>query len=164
MNNDLWGAPFDSEYEAFVLEVRNLILPIMEAVQKYGLKKRNLNKFRKRVDKFYANVIVGSHYKSELAIKYQTRFVRYRESLFTFLEQDGIPWQNNTAERAIRHLVVQEKISGTFYASLMPEYLRLLEIKQTCRFQEVSFLRFLMSGEKDIDNFKTSKSRSIRPK
>jgi hypothetical protein len=38
--------------------------------------------------------------------------VRYRESLFRFLEQDGIPWNNNTAKRAIRHLAVQRKISG----------------------------------------------------
>ena len=36
-----------AEYEEFVLEVRNLIVPIMEAVQKYGLKRRHLNKFEK---------------------------------------------------------------------------------------------------------------------
>ena len=43
---------------------------------------------------------------------YQKRFDRYRDSLFTFLTQDGIPWENNMAERAIRQLAVQRKISG----------------------------------------------------
>lgn len=160
MNNDLWGSPFDSEYEAFVLEVRNLILPIMEAVQRYGLKKRNLNKFRKAIDKFYVEVISGKHYKSELALKYQARFARYRESLFTFLEQDGIPWHNNMAERAIRHLAIQRKISGSFFETTTHHYLLLLGIMQTCRFQDKPLLKFLLSGEKDVNNFK--KPRPIR--
>lgn len=164
MNNDLWGTPFDSEYEKLVLEVRNLIIPIMEAIQKYGSKKRNLNKFRRLIEKFYDKVIIDRHYKSELAIKYQKRFIRYRESLFVFLEYDGIPWNNNRAESAIRHIAIQRKISKVFSKSVTHHYLLLLGIRQTCRFQEVSFLRFLMSGEKDIDNFKASKSRSIRPK
>ena len=62
-------------------------------------------------------------------------------------------WHNNTAEGALRHLVVQEKISGFFYESLVPDYLLLLGIRQTCRFQGKSFLRFLFSEEKDIDKF-----------
>jgi hypothetical protein len=33
------------------------------------------------------------------------------------------------------------------------QYLRLLGIAQTCRFQRKSFLAFLLSGEKDIDWF-----------
>src|SRR6266566_6110200 len=49
LNDDLWKHPFDSEYESFVSEVRNLIIPMMEAVQKYGLKKRHLQKFMQHV-------------------------------------------------------------------------------------------------------------------
>ena len=98
-------------------------------------------------------------YKSELVSKYQERFVRYQASLFTFLEQDGIPWQNNTAERALRHLTIQEKISGYFHESLMPDYLRLLGIRQACRFQGKSFFKFLFSGETDIDQFQRSRRR-----
>src|SRR4030095_10446007 len=81
------------------------------------------------------------------------------ESLFTFLEYDGIPWENNTAERALRHLTVQEKISGFFYKSLMPDYLRLLGIRQTCRFQGKSFFKFLFSGETDLDRFEARKRK-----
>lgn len=132
-------------------------MPILDAVEKYGSKTRYLDKFRKLVDRFYRTTIVGRTYRSELARIYQKRLQRYRHSLFTFLEYDGIPWNNNMAERAIRHLAVQRKISGTFFASVAPQYLLLLGLAQTCRFQGKSVLKFLLSGEKDIDSFKAAK-------
>ena len=154
LNDDLWLYPFDSQYETFVSEVRNLIIPIMEAVQKYGLKKRHLQKFMKRVSAFYVRTITGKRYTSELVIKYQKRFIRYRDSLFTFLQHDGIPWHNNTAERALRHIAKQQQISMNFHEAATHEYLRLLGIKQTCRFQNKSFFQFLLSRERDIDQFR----------
>ncbi|PZO43553.1 MAG: IS66 family transposase [Shackletoniella antarctica] len=157
INDDLWESPFDTEYEAFVLEIKKLILPIFEAVDKYGLKRRHLRKFGKGVDRFYKNNIQDKIYHSELAIKYQKRFERYREGLFTFLEHDSVPWHNNTAERALRHIAIQRKISGFFFESGATSYLTLLGITQTCRFQEKSFLKFLISGEKNVDAFKSPK-------
>jgi predicted RecB family nuclease len=157
LNDDLWLHPFDSEYETFVSEVRNLIIPMMEAVQKYGLKKRHLQKFMKHVSTFYTRTITGKYYTSELVIKYQKRFERYRDSLFTFLEYDGIPWHNNTAERALRHITKQQQISLNFHEAATHEYLRLLSMKQTCRFQNKSFFRFLLSREIDIDQFEEGK-------
>jgi hypothetical protein len=163
INNDLSASPFDTEYAAFVQEVKNVMVPIMEAIQKYGLKKYHLSKFTKHVAIFYNKVIEQTYYKSELCLKYQQRFLRYREPLFTFLACDGIPWHNNTAESAIRHLPLQERISGVFHTSVIREYLILLGIRQTCRFQEKSFLKFLLSGEQDVDTFKgSSKNTTIR--
>ncbi|MBI3966844.1 MAG: IS66 family transposase [Chloroflexi bacterium] len=159
LNEDLWRAPFDTEFEAFVLAVRDLLVPILEAAHRYGLRRRHLGKFRKRVDRFYHQVIIGRSYRSDLTRTYQKRFQRYRSSMFTFLEYDGIPWNNNMAERAIRHLAIQRKISGSFFASVAPQYLLLLGLAQTCRFQDKSLLKFLLSGEKDIDQFKAAKRR-----
>ena len=159
LNNDLWRRPFDTELETFVLDVRDLLVPILEAANKYGLKKRNLRKFTKSVDSFYRRVITSRVYRSEPVRTYQKRFQRYRQSLFTFLEYDGIPWNNNMGERALRHLTVQRKISGSFYESLAPAYLLLLGLAQTCRFQDKSLLKFLLSGEKDLDAFKPTKRR-----
>ncbi|MDJ0573010.1 MAG: IS66 family transposase [Pleurocapsa sp. MO_192.B19] len=156
LNDDLWKNPFDTDFEAFVLEVKNLILPILETVEKYGLKHRHLRKFQKNVDKFYNNTINRTYY-SELILKYQKRFERYKGSLFTFLEQDFIPWNNNMAERAIRHLAVQRKISGSFSNSGASAYLTLLGVMQTCKFQNKSLLKFLLSQQKDIDQFKESR-------
>lgn len=162
LNNDLWSNPFDVEFEDFVSKVKNLLVPIMETIQKYGLKKRNLNKFRKTIDRFYVNTIIDNSYKSDFCSKYQERFIKYRESLFTFLEHDSILWHNNPAENALRAITLQFDISMVLHKSVIEEYLVLLGIKQTCRFQDKSFLKFLLSKEKDVDLFKVSKSRKIR--
>jgi hypothetical protein len=157
LNEDIWRSPFDAELESFVLKVRDLLVPILDAAWRCGLKTRHLTKFMKSVDQFYAESIDSKVYRSEVIQPYQKRFKRYRHGLFTFLEEDGIPWNNNMAERAIRHIAVQRKISGSFFASVAPQYLMLLGLAQTCRFQDKSLLKFLLSGEKDIDVFKASK-------
>jgi hypothetical protein len=125
-----------------------------------GYKRRNLHKHQHTVDRFFKNVIDGQEYKCEITQTYQKRFIRYRESLFRFLSEDGIPWNNNMAERAIRHLAIQRKISGSFFKRVAEHYLLLLGIAQSCRFQGKSFLAFLLSKEKDIDGFKEKR----RPK
>ena len=160
LNDDLWKAPFDYELEEFSLAFQSLLVPILETVDRYGLKVRHLRKFQKEVDRFYQKNVFGKEYSSELASKFQKRFQRYRDSLFLFLTFDGIPWNNNTAERAIRQLAVQRKISQTFFKQVAPQYLLLLAIAQTCRFQEKSFLKFLLSRELDVDQFR--KSRRIK--
>jgi predicted RecB family nuclease len=161
LNDDLWASPFDAEFEGFILAVRDLLVPMIEAVQGRAAKARRLTKFLPAVEAFYARHIIDAPYKSEVTQKYQKRFERYRDSMFTFLSLDGIPWNNNTAERGIRHLAVQRKISGSFFEGAIPNYLLLLGIAQTCRFQEKSFLKFLMSGGLDVDAFRPGKRLRI---
>jgi transposase-like protein len=159
LNEDLWDNPFNAEFEAFVLDVRNLILPILEAASEYGLKKRNLGKFKKTVARFYDKAIYKRIYESDVTRTYQKRFERYRESLFLFLEHDNIPWNNNMAERAIRELAVQRKVAGSFFKRVAPQYLLLLGLAQTCRFQGKSFLKFLLARQRDVDAFQATKGR-----
>jgi hypothetical protein len=157
INDDLWKAPFDKELETFAVAVQSLLVPILEAVARFGLKAHHLRKFGKDVERFYQKNITGREYTSEYAVKYQKRFDRYCDNLFTFLTQDNIPWENNMAERAIRQLAVQRKISGSFYKRVASQYLVLLAISQTCRFQRKSFLKFLLSKETDVDSFRRTK-------
>jgi hypothetical protein len=154
LNDDLWASPFNAEFEGFVLAVRDLLVPMIEAVQEGATKARRLAKFLPTVDAFYASHITNVSCKFEVTQKYQKRFERYRDSLFTFLSLDGIPWNNNTAERGLRQLAVQRKISGAFFEGPVSNYLRLLGIAQTCRFQDKSFLKFLLSGGMNVDAFK----------
>jgi len=167
LNDDLWSNPFNLEFETFVFEVKNLLLPIFQAVETYGLKRRHLHKFHTSVERFYKQHIVDRTYMSEATIKFQKRFLRYRDTLFTFLDEDNIPWQNNTAERALRHIAVQRKISGSFFEKSTHHFLLLLGIAQTCQFQDKSFLKFLLSKELDTDAFKSPKhiqtSRPVSP-
>jgi predicted RecB family nuclease len=160
INDDLWKAPFDKELEGFAVEVQSLLVPMLEAVDRFGLKAWHLRRFLKDVERFYDKNITGREYRSEAAETYRKRFDRYRGSLFTFLSEDGIPWENNMAERAIRQLAVQRKISGSFFKRSAGHYLLLLAISQTCRFQGKSFLKFLLSKETDVDSFR--RARPVR--
>jgi hypothetical protein len=159
MNDDVREAPFDAELETFVLAVKDLIIPIMESIQRYGLRTRHLHRFTQQVATFYDKHIVNHHYRSELALKYQKRFLRYRASLFTFLAYDNVPWHNNTAGWALRHVAKQRDISMIFSESVTQDYLVLLGIRQTCRFQGKSFFKFLFSGETDLEQFAARKRK-----
>jgi len=104
--------------------------------------------------------VIDKKYKSDLVMTYQKRFIRYQNSLFTFLTEDGIPWHNNTAERAIRPFAIQRDISKSpLHDSATHDYLTLLGIRQTCRFQGKSFFKFLFSGETDLHNFESRKRK-----
>jgi Transposase IS66 family len=157
LNDDLRKSPFDTELEGFVSAVRSLIVPIFETMDKVGLKARRLHKYRKSIDRFYRGRIIGKTYRSDLVATYQKRFAKYRDKLFVFIDRDDVPWNNNMAERALRHIAVQRKISGSFGKQGILPYLLLLGVTQSCRFQNKSLLQFLVSGKKDIDLFKGQK-------
>jgi hypothetical protein len=99
-------------------------------------------------------MITGQTLVRETTARYRKRFERYKDSLFSFIDNDGVPWHNNAAERALRHLAVQRKISGAFSEKGASDYLRLLAIAQTCRFQRKSFLRFLLSRSTSVDEYR----------
>src|SRR5204862_6775326 len=96
-------------------------------------------------------------YQSEAARKYQKRLNKYREKAFTFLDHDGVPWNNNNAENAIKLFASRRRILGaTSTEKGLRDYLVFLSIYQTCRRKNLSFLRFLRSGYLDIDTFATA--------
>ena len=160
MNDDLWKNPFNIEFEDFVASVRDLLVPILADVQKFGLKAYHLRKHLARVERFYTLTIQAASTDHELVTKYRKRFERYNKSMFTFLDTDCVSWNNNSAERALRHFAVQRKISGAFTSRGAKEYLRLLGISQSCRFQNKSFLGFLLSGLLELDHYEQKQRRT----
>lgn len=113
LNDDLRKSPFDAELADFVSSVRSLIVPIFGTMDEMGLKVRRLRKYRKSVDRFYRERIVGKTYRSDLVATYQKRFAKYQDKLFVFIDRDDVPWNNSMAERALRHIAVQRKIFGS---------------------------------------------------
>jgi hypothetical protein len=82
------------------------------------------------------------------------RLMKYRHKLFTFLNHDGIPWNNNNAEFAIKQFAYyRERVGASLAESGLHDYLVLLSIGQTCRYKGVDFLHFLLSKEQDLDAF-----------
>jgi hypothetical protein len=41
LNDDLWKNPFNTEFEDFVAQFRDLLIPILADAQKYGLRAYN---------------------------------------------------------------------------------------------------------------------------
>lgn len=128
----------------------DLLRTIIETIDKYGLKKRHLNKHKKDVDKFY-RMLCNKSWESEIAIKFKERFQKQRGKLFLFLDKDGVPWNNNNAEHAFKHFSTYRRdTNGVFTEEGLQRYLILLSIYETCKYQGVNFLDFLLSKEKNI--------------
>jgi hypothetical protein len=71
----------------------------MEDVSRFGIKTYHLRKHQARVEDFYRRFTDGEQSEHEFVAKYQKRFGRFKDSLFTFLRYDSVPWNNNSAER-----------------------------------------------------------------
>jgi hypothetical protein len=163
INDDLCKQPFNEEMKEISRKFASLLRLIVESVDRFGLRTRHLRKHRPAVDRFF-NEILGRTYETEVACGYQKRLAKNRERLFTFLDHDGIPWNNNNAEHAIKAFARLRNIfGGTSTVKGMQEYLILLSISETCKNKGVSFLDFLLSGESDVNRFSGRARRSPSP-
>jgi len=71
--------------------------------------------------------------------------------LLEFLKDDGIPWNNNNAENAIKLFASRRKVMGTLFTGRgIKDYLLLLSLYQTLRYRGLGFWKFLLSGETDL--------------
>lgn len=90
--------------------------------------------------------------------------LKNREKLFTFIEHDGVGWNNNLAENSIRKFAYyREDHPGRLQESGLKDYLVLLSLYQTCRYRGASFLKFLLSRETDMDAFRQGGRRKTPP-
>ena len=146
LNDDLLKQPFNEELKELVREFATLLKPIVETVDRFGLKAHFLRKHKVFVERFYKK-LSKCDYQSEIAAYYKKRFEKNRDKLFTFLDYDGIPWNNNNAEHAIKAFATLRKvIGGSSTETGIREYLILLSICETCKYNGINFLDFLRSG------------------
>jgi Transposase IS66 family len=129
------------------------------ALQERGVKQRcrKDTKHLPSVKRFYRQ-ISESNLQSERAAKVKERLEKNRDKLFTFLSYDGVPWNNNNAEHAVKPFAkLRHIIGGVTTEKGLRDYLVLLSLCQTCKYIGVDFLDFLRSGEKDIHAFADSR-------
>jgi hypothetical protein len=159
LNELVLDFPFDEELRRIVLGFGDLLRRILETIDRWGLKRRFLSKHHADVERFYRQ-IARTGYQSEGALKCKDRFEKNRGNLFTFLRYDGIPWNNNNAEHAIKAFArFRRLIAGLSSPKGIEDSLTLLSVRQTCKYSGVDFLDFLRSGEKDIEVFAQIKHR-----
>jgi hypothetical protein len=153
VNEDLLKNPFDQELREVATLFGKLIRSIIETVDRVGLKSRYLIKHKNDANAFI-NGLTKKSFESEIAEKYSKRIVKNQSKLFTFLDHDGVPWNNNNAEHAIKYFAKYRNLTnGRVTAPGLRSYLILLSMYQTCRYKEIQFLDFLLSKERDIDHF-----------
>jgi Transposase IS66 family len=158
-NDELLNHPFDERLKRLVTDFVGLVKPMVETVDRHGLKKRFLAKHRTFVEQFYKRLDSGFG-ASEATNKVIERLKKNRDKLFTFLDFDGVPWNNNNAEHAIKAFAALRRvIGGNATERGLRDFLILLSICQTCKFKNVDFLEFLRSGFRNVDDFAVSKRR-----
>jgi hypothetical protein len=164
INDDLLKQPFNDEMKDIARAFADLLRPIVDSIDRYGLKARHLRKHHAAVDRFYTR-LEGSDLKTELATGYQRRFKKNRDRLFTFLDRDGVPWNNNNAEHAIKAFVrLRNVIRGTSSVKGIREYLILLSVAETSKCKGVSVLDFFRSQRTDVDDFIARPTASLVPR
>jgi hypothetical protein len=159
LNDDLLNYPYDEELKQVIRNFAELLRSMVETIDQHGLKKHFLRKHLKSVERFYRR-IEKADLRSEAVLKWKERFEKNRGKLFTFLEHDDVPWNNNNAEHAIKAFAaLRDVMQGSSTEKGIQDYLTLLSICQTCKYQGLDFLDFLRSGEKDIEKFAESRRR-----
>ncbi|MFI5387554.1 MAG: IS66 family transposase, partial [Fimbriimonadales bacterium] len=153
VNDDVFHNPFDEYLKQLAQKLVGVLKPVIDTIDKFGLTQRHLHKHKDDVARFF-RFLSAQVYQSEVARKYQKRLQKNRDKLFVFLDHDGVPWNNNNAENAIKLFASRRRILGASSSERgLKDYLVFLSIYQTCRRKNLSFLRFLRSGHLDIDTF-----------
>jgi len=80
-----------------------------------------------------------------------SKLIKNKGNLFTFLDYNNAPWNNNIAEHAIRAFVKLRNAMGTSTAKGTTEYAIILSVQQTLKYRNMDFLKFLLSEDRNID-------------
>jgi predicted RecB family nuclease len=151
INEDLHKNPFDDELKEIAGRFGALLREIVETIDAHGLKARHLRKHTKSAVGFIDHV-VAMNCATEAGLALKKRIEKNRDKLFTFLDYDGVPWNNNNAEHAVRAFTRLRNAIGTSTPKGTREYATLLSIQQTLRYRGMGFLEFMRSGRMEIDN------------
>jgi hypothetical protein len=154
LDDDLVHNPFNDQFKVLAQGFGALLRPIIETIDCYGLKRRHLAKHKREVDRFLTS-IEALKPDSELVEKYRNRFLKYWPKMFTFLDFDGVPWNNNNAEHAIKRFAkYRRNADGCYTERSLKEYLVLASVLETCEFNKVNVLKFILSKETTLDGLR----------
>ena len=153
LNDGLLADPIDMELKGLAHRFGQVLQAIIATVDRFGLKARFLKRHKKEVNRFLSTLEAKAS-DSDVTRTLKKRMLKYNVQMFMFLDYDGIPWNNNNAEHAIKHFAKYRSVAnGRFTEDGLRDYLTLLSVYETCKYKSVSFLEFLVSKERDIDAF-----------
>jgi hypothetical protein len=162
IDDDVLKNPLDMELKGIAQEFGTLLRSVIETVDSYGLKSRYLRKHKRSVVRFL-EAVASANCLSPVANKYKKRFQKSGEKMFTFLDHDGVPWNNNNAEHAIKRFAKYRRdADGRFTERSLQEYLVLATVLETCEFNNLNVLKFLLSKEATLEGLLRMAGRRAR--
>jgi hypothetical protein len=87
-----------------------LLRAVIDTVDRHGLRRQHLQKHSREVERYFDR-LAGRTFSSEAAQALQARLRRSRGRLFTFIEHDGVPWNNNNAENAVKRFAYYREVA-----------------------------------------------------
>jgi predicted RecB family nuclease len=151
INEDILKHPFNEELTFVAKRFGALLREIVATIDAYGLKRRHLQKHRRSAERFLDDV-AALQCTTEVSSSLQKRINKNRDRLFTFLDYNDVPWNNNNAEHAIRAFTRLRNVMVTSTPKGTSEYCVLLSVQQTLRCRGIGFLDFLRSGRSTIES------------
>jgi predicted RecB family nuclease len=142
INETLLKSPFNAELSYVASRFGALLRSIVGTIDRWGLKSHHMRKHKRDVDKFFAD-IEDYTCSSEAALGLKKRLLKNRGRLFTFLDFDGVPWNNNNAEHAVRAFTRLRNTMATSTVKGTKEYAILLSVQQTLKYRNLDFLGFI---------------------
>jgi predicted RecB family nuclease len=149
INEDLLKHPFNEELTFVAQRFGTMLRGIVETIDRHGLKKFYLQKHKRSAQQFLSE-IASLKCSTEVGGALKKRVDKNKDKLFTFLDHDGVPWNNNNAEHAVRAFTRLRNGMATSTPKGTTDYCILLSLQQTLRYRGIDFLEFLRSGRTEI--------------
>jgi predicted RecB family nuclease len=149
INEDLLKHPFNEELTFVAQQFGTVLRGIVETIDRHGLKKFYLQKHKGSAQQFLSEV-ASLDCSTEVGSALKKRIDKNKDKPFTFLDHDGVPWNNNNAEHAVRAFTRLRNGMATSTPKGTTDYCILLSLQQTLRYRGIEFLEFLRSGRTDM--------------
>jgi len=156
LNDAVLDSPFDEGIKGIATSFAELLRGIVKTIDRWGLKSLFLRKHLVDVARFYRQLPKTGEV-SAATLKWNGRLQRERDKLFTFLKHDGVTWNNNNAEHAIKAFArLRRAIEGLSNPKGIEEYLILLSVWHLA---DVQILRLGLLG---VSPFGRNRHRCLR--
>ena len=145
-NEEMQKSPFDYELQMLSQRFSSVLRAIVATIDKLGYKKKHLRKHKKSASDF-CEWASCRQFLSVAAERLRNKVEKYQDKMFTFLDYDGVCWNNTNAEHAIKGLPATAERQTRFTERSIQEYLAVLSIAETCKGRGEDFLEFLLKNE-----------------
>jgi predicted RecB family nuclease len=159
-NEEMQRHPFDSELKLIGTNFSAVLKGAVATIDRYGFKRRHLAK-HKRTATDFCQWVSSCEFDSKPAERLRSRIVKYQDQLFTFLDVDGVSWNNTNAEHFIKPFAwYRRTANGVFTARSIKDYLVILSIAETIGGRGEDFLEFLLRDNEHSFSFRSGRRAS----